>query len=97
MVINGWTSSFFSPLLYVLCIEVLACAINANPAIEGVALPGSDRTFKCSGNADDTSIAVTTEASIAATFAVYGQYEQASKGIWLGAWKKSADNPFGLQ
>ena len=52
VVINGWTSSFFkpsrgvrqgcplSPLLYVLCIEVLACSITASPDIEGVPLPG---------------------------------------------------------
>ena len=50
VIINGWMSSFFkpscgvrqgcplSPLLYVLCIEVLACSITSSPAIEGVTL-----------------------------------------------------------
>ena len=118
VVINGWTSSFFqpsrgvrqgcplSPLLYVLCIEVLACSISSSPAIEGVSLPGTDRAFKCSGYADDTSIAATTDASITETFNIYAQYERASgaklnrgksKGLWLGAWKHRQDSPFGIQ
>jgi hypothetical protein len=118
VIINGWTSSFFrpshgvrqgcplSPLLYVLCIEALACAITAAPAIEGVTLPGRDSVFKCSGYADDTSIVVTTDASIAATFDVYAQYEQASgaklnrgksNGMWLGAWKHRQDSPHGIK
>ena len=90
VVINGWTSSFFkpsrgvrqgcplSPLLYVLCIEVLACSITASPDIEGVPLPGGGWVFKCSGYADDTSIAATTDASMQATFDIYAQYERAS-------------------
>jgi hypothetical protein len=118
VVINGWTSSFFkpsrgvrqgcplSPLLYVLCIEVLACSITASPAIEGVPLPGAGRVFKCSGYADDTSIAATTDASMQATFNIYAQYERASgaklnrgksKGLWLGAWKDRRDTPFGIK
>ena len=118
VVINGWTSSFFrpsrgvrqgcplSPLLYILCIEALACAITAAPVIEGVTLPGMDSVFKCYGYADDTSIAVTTNASIAATFDVYAQYEQASgaklnrgksKGLWLGAWKHHQDALHGIK
>lgn len=118
VVINGWTSSFFqpsrgvrqgcplSPLLYVLSIEALACAIRSSPIITGVTLPGSGQAFKCSGYADDTSVAVTTDASIDGVFTVYGQYEQASgaklnrgksKGIWLGAWKDRTDTPYGIK
>ena len=118
VVINGWTSSVFtpsrvvrqgcplSPLLYVLCIEVLACSITASPDIEGAPLPGGGRVFKCSGYADDTSIAATTDASMQATFAIYAQYERASgaklnrgksKGLWLGAWKDRQDTPFGIK
>ena len=94
------------PLLYVLCIEALACSITAAPNIEGATLPGQDSAFKCSGYADDTSIAVTADASIAATFAVYTQYEPASgakhnrgksKGLWLGAWKHRQDAPHGIK
>jgi hypothetical protein len=56
VVINRWISFFqpscgvrqgcpLSPLLYVLCIEVLACSITTSPAIEGVPLPGAGRVF----------------------------------------------------
>ena len=53
VVANGWTSTFFrpsrgarqgcplSPLLYVLCIEILAVNIRTSPNITGVCLPGS--------------------------------------------------------
>ena len=94
------------PLLYVLCIEMLPCSIIASPAIECVPLPGAGRVFKCSGYADDTSIAATTDASMQATFDIYVQYERASgaklnrgksKGLWLGAWKDRQDIPFGIK
>ncbi len=90
VVINGWTSSFFrlsrgvwqgcplSPLLYVLSIEVLAANIRAAPGITGVSLPPSIEQFKCSGYADDTTIAPTTDESIEETFAVYSKFENAS-------------------
>ena len=118
VVINGWTSSFFKPsrgvcqgcpllpLLYVLCIEVLACSITSSPAIEGVTLPGDGRVFKCSGYGDDTSISATTDASIAATFDVYAEHELASRaklnrgkssGLWLGARKDRQDTPHSIK
>ena len=52
------------------------------------------------------AIAVTSDASMAATFDVYALYEQASgaklnrgksKGIWLGAWKSRQDSLCGIQ
>ena len=118
VVINGWTSSFFrpsrgvrqgcplSPLLYVLSIEVLAANIRAAPGITGVFLPQSLEQFKCSGYADDTTIAPTTDESIEEIFAVYSKFERASgarlnrgksKGMWLGSWKQRTDTPFGIQ
>ena len=118
VVINGWTSSFFrpsrgvrqgcplSPLLHVLSIEVLAANIRAAPGITGVSLPPSIEQFKCSGYADDTTIAPTTDESIEETFAVYSKFEKASgarlnrgksKGMWLGSWKRRTDTPFGIQ
>ncbi len=118
VVINGWTSSFFSPsrgvrqgcplspLLYVLSIEVLAANIRSAPGITGVFLPHSLEQFKCSGYADDTTIAATSDESIEETFAVYSKFEHASgarlnrgksKGMWLGSWKQRTDAPFGLQ
>jgi hypothetical protein len=92
--------------LYVLSIEVLAANIRAAPGITGVFLPQSLEQFKCSGYADDTTIAPTTDESIEETFAVYAKFEQASgarlnrgksKGMWLGSWKQRTDTPFGIQ
>ena len=118
VVINGWTSSFFkpsrgvrqgcplSPLLYVLTIEVLAVSLRTSPGITGVQLPGSLEQFKCSGYADDTTVAATSDASIEETFTIYGQFERASgarlnrgksKGMWAGSWKARTDTPYGLQ
>ncbi len=114
VVINGWTSSFFrpsrgvrqgcplSPLLYVLSIEVLAANIRAAPGITGVFLPQSLEQFKCSGYADDTTIAPTSDESIEEIFAVYSKFERASgarlnrgksKGMWLRSWKQRTDTP----
>ena len=118
VVINGWTSSFFrpsrgvrqgcplSPLLYVISIEVLAVCIRTSPRIAGVALPHSLEEFRCSGYADDTTVAATTDASIEETFHLYALYERASgarlnrgksKGMWAGSWKDRADMPHGIQ
>ncbi len=96
VVINGWTSSFFqgcplSPLLYVLSIEVLAANIRASPGISGVFLPQSLEQFKCSGYADDTTVAP-----------VYSKFEKTSgarlnrsksKGMWLGSWSSAPIPP----
>ena len=118
VVINGWTSAFFqpsrgvrqgcplSPLLYVITIEVLAVCIRTSPGITGVQLPNSLEQFKCSGYADDTTVAATSDASIEETFNIYGQFERASgarlnrgksKGMWAGSWKDRSDKPYGLQ
>ena len=117
VVINGWTSTFFkpsrgvrqgcplSPLLYVLCIEILAVNIRTSPNVTGVHLLDSIEQYKCSGYADDTTIAVTTNESIEEVFTIYNTFEEASgaklnrgksKGMWLGAWKSRTDTPFGL-
>ena len=118
VVINGWTSAFFqpsrgvrqgcplSPLLYVITIEVLAVCLRTSPGITGVQLPNSLEQFKCSGYADDTTVAATSDASIEETFTIYGQFERASgarlnrgksKGMWAGSWKDRSDTPYGLQ
>ena len=94
-----------SPLLYVLCIEILAVNIRTSPNVTGVYLPDSIEQYKCSGYADDTTIAVTTDESIEEVFNIYDTFEEASgaklnrgksKGMWLGAWKSRNDTPFGL-
>ena len=73
VVINCWTSPSFSPscgvrqgcplspLLYVLCAEVLACNLRAAPGIHGVHLPKSLEELRVSGYADDTMVVVTTD------------------------------------
>jgi len=105
--VNGYITPFFglscsvrqgcpiSPLLYVLyaLAEVLACNIRNNPAIVGLSLPGVPVPlaviFQC---ADDTSVIVTSDAAIGATFATYSLFERGSvsklnlgkcKGLWL--------------
>ena len=118
VVINGWTSAFFqpsrgvrqgcplSPLLYVITIEVLAVCLRTSPEITGVQLPNSLEQFKCSGYADDTTVAATSDESIEQTFTIYCQFERASgaclnrgksKGMWAGSWKDRPDKPYGLQ
>ena len=118
IVINGWTSSLFhpsrgirqgcplSPLLYVFSIEVLAKCIHKSPRITGVTIPHSVDPYKCSGYADDTTVAVTNDQSIEETFNVYSKFERASgarlnrgksKGMWAGSWKDRQDTPYGLQ
>ena len=97
VIINGWTSSFFQPsrvcaevvhclLLYVISTEVLAVSIRMSPRITGVQLPNSLEQFKCSGYADDTTVAATSDASIEETFTIYGQFERAS-GVRLNRGK----------
>ena len=89
VVINGWTSFFrlsrgvrqgcpLSPLLYVLSIEVLAECIRKSPRITGVTILHSVDPCKCSGYADDTTVAVTNDQSIEETFNVYSTFERAS-------------------
>ena len=65
-------------------------------------LPDSIEQYKCSGYADDTTIAVTTDESIEEVFTIYDTFEEASraklnrgksKGMWLGAWKSRTDTP----
>ena len=43
-------------MLYILCVEVLACRIRSTPEIEGFLLPGArGKRFKVSQYADDTT------------------------------------------
>ena len=63
VVINGWTSSFFSPsrgvrqgcplspLLYVITIKVLAVCLRTSPKLMGITLPKSLEEFRSSGYA----------------------------------------------
>lgn len=116
--VNGHLSSFFSlsrgvrqgcplsPLLYVLVAEVLACNIRANRRIIGLSLPGSASPLPViSQYADDTSLVVTSDDSISATFDTYSLFEKGSgaklnqsksKGLWLGSWVGRSNPPIAL-
>ena len=95
-----------SPMLYVLCVEVLACKIRATNDIEGFLLPGAGGSqFKVSQYADDTTAFVKNENSLFSLFNVISDFERGSgaklnlsktEALWLGAWKDRPDKPLGL-
>ena len=95
-----------SPMLYILCVEVLACKIRDTPEIEGFLLPGArGRQLKVSQYADDTSSLVKSFASLQCLFRVVALYERGTgaklnlsktEAMWLGAWKDRPDQPLGL-
>ena len=95
-----------SPLLYVITIEVLAVCLRTPPKLTGITLPNSLEEFRSSGYADDTTVAATTDDSIAEVFNIYAKYQRASgaklnrgksKGLWAGSWKARIDAPHGLR
>ena len=95
-----------SPLLYILCVEVLACKVKKCPEIEGFLLPGARGSqYKVGLYADDTTSFVKTFPSLVKLFDVIRIYEQGSgaklnvsktEAMWLGAWRSRTDQPLGL-
>lgn len=95
-----------SPLLYVLCVEVLACKIRASENIRGFLLPGArGLQFKVAQYADDTTAIVKDYRSLVCLFEAISLYERGTgaklnrsktKAMWLGAWKNCRDEPLGL-
>lgn len=96
-----------SPLLYILTMEVLAVNIRNNPVIKGLSLPGIPTSLPVlSLYADDTSVVVSTDASIVAVFDTYDTFEQGTgsklnlskcEGLWLGAWRNRVDCPVAIR
>ena len=96
-----------SPLLYVLCVETLACKIRNNPEIEGFLLPGArGLSYKIGNYADDTTCIVKSYRSLQALFNMINVYERGSgarlnvtktEAMWLGAWRTRSDQPLGLK
>ena len=93
-----------SPLLYVLCVEVLASQIRASPFIAGFLLPGSGTYFQVRQYADDTTF-VKNLPSLIQVFNVVTIYERRlgaklnrskTEAMWLGAWRSRVDEPLGL-
>ena len=95
-----------SPLLYILCVETLACKIKECSEIEGFLLPGArGAQYKVGLYADDTTSFVKTVRSLERLFDVIRLYEQGSgaklnvsknEAMWLGAWRSRVDQPLGL-
>ena len=96
-----------SPLLYVLCVEVLANLIRASPEIEGFLLPGAGGyQSKVRLYADDTTDILKDLRSLTNLFDCIDIYEQGSgaklynrsktEAMWLAAWKSRSDEPPGL-
>ena len=60
-----------SPMLYILCVEALACQIRSCSQIEGFLLPGANGSqYKVGIYADDTTNLVKSVSSLAALFRV---------------------------
>ena len=95
-----------SPLLYIICVEVLACQIRNSPNIHGFLLPGANgKQFRNPQYADDTTCFVKDLFSLTHLLQLISTYEKGSgsklnrsktKATWLGAWHECTDEPFGL-
>ena len=118
IILNGWLTNqipllrgvrqgdSLSPLLYILCVEVLACQIRNSPCIRGFLLPGaSGKQFKVRQYADDTTSFVKDFSSLVHLFDLISIYEKGSgaklnksktEAMWLGAWRHRTDEPLGL-
>ena len=90
-------------LLYVLCIKPLAIAIRQDQRIRGLKLPGSTERVYLAMYADDTNSFIGDIREIEVTLEWCQLYGRASvaklnaskcKGLWLGAWRDRADQPF---
>lgn len=118
IILNGWLSKpimlmrgvrqgdSLSPLLYILCVEALACQIRLCNDIRGFLLPGAKgRQFKVRQYADDTTSFVKDYNSLVRLFDMISIYEKGSgaklnksktEAMWLGAWRDRSDMPLGL-
>ena len=95
-----------SPLLYLLCAEVLASNMRAETKIQGFLLPGArGQTFKIGQYADDSTCYVKDLYSLSVLFSILRRYERGTgaklnysktEAMWLGAWRSCTDTPLGL-
>ena len=102
----GYDGDPLSPLLYVLCIEVLANLIRGSPRIKGDLLPGTGGLqAKVRLYTDDTALFLKDSLSLASLFELIDLFEKGTgaklnrsktEAMWLGAWKFCNDEPHGL-
>ena len=95
-----------SPLLYILCVETLACLVRNCPEIRGFLLPGAKGLqAKVRVYTDDTTAILKDYHSLAGLVDLISIYEMGSvaklnrsktEAMWLGAWKCRTDEPVGL-
>ena len=107
IILNGWLTEGIplrrgvrqgdplSPLLYVLCVEALACQIRNCPEIRGFLLPGArGRQAKVRIYADDTTTILKDVFSLRRLFDLISIYERGSgaklnrsktEAMWLGS------------
>ena len=95
-----------SPLLYVLCVEVLASLIRRSPEIEGFLLPGADGLqARARLYADDVFAVLKNLKSLETLLSSIDLYESGTgarlnksktEAMWLGAWRSRSDEPLGL-
>lgn len=96
-----------SPLLYVLCVEGLACLIRNSNRVNGFLLPGAKG--QCATvrlYADDTTAILKDFSSLLNLFDLVSIYESGTgaklnvtktEAMWLGSWKDRTDQPLGLK
>ena len=95
-----------SPLLYILCAEVLACNIRAKNKIQGFLLPRArGQQSKIRQYADDSTCFVKDIFSLSILFSILNRYELGSGAklnysktevMWLGVRRSCSDEPLGL-
>ena len=94
-----------SPLLYVICAEVLAQNIRNHNGIQGFLLPGAHSYFKLRQYADDSTCFVKDTFSLHNLFYLLRKFERGTgaklnlsktEAMWLGAWRGRPDTPLGL-
>ena len=95
-----------SPLLYILCVETLACQVRNCPGFRGFLLPGAKGLqAKVRVYADDTTAILKDFRSLVRLFDLISVYEMGSgaklnrsktEAMWLGAWKCRTDEPLSL-
>lgn len=103
--VSTWQGESLSPLLYIVCVEALACQIRNSKNIRGFLLPGAKgKQFKVCQYADDTSF-VKDYSSLVLLFDLFSFYDKGSgaklnrskpEAMWLGEWRARTEEPFGL-